>query len=182
VEFRGRKRVRDEYRANTSALYGGLYPIQIRKSGNIIRQVEYKVVCRVSNQSAFDLARITSLNPVSIAWELVPFSFVFDWFWDVGGYLSLQEAAWGRGLTFVRGYKTVTYVHDITALCVQDKTNVGSGYWSCYFKGSDYRAWKQRTVLGSFPRPSLPKLEVKLGVQRLLSAASLLRTVILGRV
>jgi len=45
------------------------------------------------------------LNPVSIAWELVPFSFVVDWFVPVGNVLSAITAT--AGLEFASGYTTV---------------------------------------------------------------------------
>jgi hypothetical protein len=63
------------------------------------------IICdyRVSNSNAFDLGRLSPLNPVSIAWELVPYSFVVDWFVDIGGYLQNLETAFGQGLTFIRG-------------------------------------------------------------------------------
>lgn len=36
--------------------------------------------------------RFGLLNPLEIAWELVPFSFVADWFLPIGGYLSSLDA------------------------------------------------------------------------------------------
>lgn len=34
-------------------------------------------------------------NPVGLAWDLFPYSFVADWALDIGSYLELQTALWG---------------------------------------------------------------------------------------
>lgn len=43
-------------------------------------------------------------NPLAVAWELVPYSFVADWFIPVGTYLSNIDAT--NGLSFLRGCRT----------------------------------------------------------------------------
>lgn len=43
-------------------------------------------------------------NPVSLAWELLPFSFVADWFLRIGPFLEQLSAF--EGYTFLRGSKT----------------------------------------------------------------------------
>lgn len=130
--------------------------------------VRFSVNCYLP-ESAFDLQRWTSLNPVSIGWELLPFSFVVDWFIDVG--------------SFVRNFETA---------CL-NQTRFHSGYYSRMWHAKiEYAGFKneplntvimnakrqtrtfQRTVLYSFPFPATPHFEIKLGWQRLLSAAALL--------
>lgn len=46
-------------------------------------------------------------NPLLIAWELMPYSFVVDWFFPVGNWISALDAT--QGLRFVKGSKT-TYL------------------------------------------------------------------------
>lgn len=149
-------------------------------------RAEVSVTAKVSDSSAFDLTRITSLNPISIAWELVPFSFVVDWFYDVGGWLQLQEAALGSGLTFVRGYRTQVAFNEWNERWTRDAVvNEVGGSKTVYFHNDSagiHRAIKQRDVLTSFPRPVAPRFECKLGWQRILSAAALIRVVLLGKV
>lgn len=48
------------------------------------------------------LAQTGFTNPVNLAWEVLPFSFVFDWFLPLGPYLETLSA-WD-GLSFVDGY------------------------------------------------------------------------------
>lgn len=42
-------------------------------------------------------------NPLAIAWEVVPFSFVVDWFLPIGNFLSALTAP--IGVTFLAGYE-----------------------------------------------------------------------------
>lgn len=61
--------------------------------------------CKVTGKAMYQftiadpkLLRFSQLgftNPLSIAWELTPWSFVFDWFVDVGGYINRMDFALG---------------------------------------------------------------------------------------
>lgn len=117
------------------------------------------------------VANYTSLNPLSIAWELLPYSFVIDWFVNVGGYLRNAETAMIYGRSFVRGWRTYGYRSD------QEITIRGSTS-TCQTNafGSTTLCMKSRTPLTSYPSPRLPVLNTfGLGSTRLLSAAALLR-------
>ena len=80
----------------------------VRAFATLNERVEVKARYRVSNPELFEISRITSLNPVALAWELTLLSFVADWFIDIGGYLQSLENSLGLGLTFVDGYVTDT--------------------------------------------------------------------------
>lgn len=67
----------------------------------VTAKVGYKI--RVSNPASATMASL-SVNPVAVAWELVPFSFVVDWFVNVGQCFSAL-GAWS-GKEFVSGYRT----------------------------------------------------------------------------
>jgi len=65
----------------------------------------------VSNPNLYLANKLGFVNPAVIAWELVPFSFVIDWFVPVGNFLS----QWTDfvGLSLQNGYTTKTaYVED----------------------------------------------------------------------
>lgn len=54
---------------------------------------------KVTNPQAKSLAEWGLVNPLAVAWELVPLSFVWDWFFSVGDYLSHLTAF--TGLTLI---------------------------------------------------------------------------------
>lgn len=127
----------------------------------------------------FDLARWSSLNPASIAWELQPYSFVVDWFFNVGGYLRNMETYLLYNNKFRSGYRTILTTGDLN---FEKRTTSLPNYK--YVNDHNYGYARlviiQRSVLNSYPVPSLPSLRARLGSSRLLSAASLLAQM-LGR-
>lgn len=49
----------------------------------------------LENPLLHSLSQLGITNPVEVAWELVPFSFVWDWWNPIGGYVSSMDAALG---------------------------------------------------------------------------------------
>lgn len=76
------------------------------KSGSVsgTTKVQVKVWYKVSSPTTRDLMSFGITNPLLTAWELVPFSFVVDWFYGVGDYLQELDAT--AGLTFLRGFQS----------------------------------------------------------------------------
>lgn len=72
---------------NTWTEYTGTNPVNQRIYKH---RVTWKCGCQLlPNDGNFDLARRMGLtDPAAVAWELVPFSFVFDWFVNVGDFLQ----------------------------------------------------------------------------------------------
>lgn len=60
----------------------------------------------ISNPHLFKANQLGLLNPASIAWEAVPFSFVVDWFLPVGNFLAQCAADPYRGLTLTDAMST----------------------------------------------------------------------------
>lgn len=121
----------------------------------------------------FDLARWSSLNPLSIAWELTPYSFVADWFLNVGGYLRNMETYLLYANKFRSGYRTRLTVGEIAFK--QYRTSIGGfKYVSDAFYGTAKLTIIERILLTSYPAPELPSFNARLGSSRLTSAAALL--------
>lgn len=141
----------------------------------ITAMAEVKTLVQVDNPYLFDITRITSLNPVGWAYELLTLSFVIDWFIDIGSYIQALEQSIGAGLKFVHGYESTLYgVIDAGELRGSHKDssgNVNSAY-SCPYRETYIN--QSRVVLNTFPTPYAPSFEVKMGWQRCVSAAALL--------
>lgn len=136
-------------------------------------KVQYVVELRAVDN---DLSRLTSLNPASIAWELVPYSFVVDWFLDIGGYLRGLETATLYQDRFVRGYKTMVYGSTCSTFAHRTSGVPGSNGETITdaFSADSYYVDFDRSILTSFPFPNAPKLKLDLSSRRLLNAAALL--------
>lgn len=132
-------------------------------------RVEMKAFFTISNPNILhSLAGYTSLNPFSIAWELVPFSFVGDWFINIGGYLRTLENSLLYANSLKDGYTTTTERRLITSR-TSGVSGGSSGYMHCHWQ----ETVKNRTT-GIPSLPSLPRFTPKLGWQRLVSAGTLI--------
>lgn len=133
-----------------------------------------KVRMRPPETFAQILGNLTSLNPASIAWELTPFSFVADWFYDIGGYLRALETALLYGSLFVDGFILRSY-RNWGEVHVFDTVGYGSDTWIQHeHSGSYQRTSYDRQRLVSYPFPKPPTFKVDLSSARLLNAAALL--------
>jgi hypothetical protein len=72
-------------------------------------RVKYGSIFGISDDLARQAAQLGFTNPANVVWELVPFSFVADWFLPIGDFLSSLTAL--NGLSIRESYKTVFIEH-----------------------------------------------------------------------
>jgi hypothetical protein len=127
----------------------------------------------------FDLARWTSLNPVSIAWELVPYSFVVDWFIDIGSCLRNYETGLLYNTLFREGFVSELFIAEMQETIGGSGTPIADPSTSTQLQGTIFSYWIRKTfgrsLLSSYPLPRRPSFKVDMGAQRCFSAAALLR-------
>lgn len=130
----------------------------------------------------------TSLNPIGIAWELLPLSFVADWFVNVSSVLSNWENWAVFANSFVGGYRTQSYREELL-YSRSGTTSNPVPYWPngttifdgvTFFSQQSYgykelRLFKDRVRLDSLPMPAQGiRIKPKLNAKRLTDAAALL--------
>jgi hypothetical protein len=133
-----------------------------------------EVLFRIPESRLLEFAGYTSLNPASIGWELLPWSFVADWVVDVGGYLRNLENAWLYGSAFAGGYSTETILARTFGKFSYSYGSSGSLIVCEADGGYQEYIYKRRQVLTGIPIPRVPRVDIQLGAQRLLASAALL--------
>jgi len=132
----------------------------------------YGLYYRVDNSTLRGLGQLGLTDLATVAWEMIPYSFVVDWLLPVSSYLSLRDAA--VGLTFVDGYWTKSYAQEIKMEAVKNYTY--SNFRQIYnLKGVAKNFSLQRRVQTSFPSVSLPRVKNPFSSEHGLNALTLLQ-------
>lgn len=100
-------------------------------------------------------------NPLTVAWELLPWSFVADWFVPVGSYLDILDA--DLGWSFLGGSAS-TKTESVVRFNNARYSNVTSQYSEQYayiMPGRGKRMQFSRTTYSSSPIPSVDFLTTK---------------------
>lgn len=115
-------------------------------------------------------------NPLEVAWELVPFSFVVDWMIPVGDYLSALDAL--KGVDSITG----TLTEKLYRTGRDDRLGYHSGNpaWPMDFVqqvGRAHRVYHEREVLSSIPLPRVPTWNPSKSWKSVMHGAALLDVV-----
>lgn len=111
-------------------------------------RVSYSTGVRLSNPNRWLAERAGLLNPVTVAWDLVPWSFVVNMFVNTGQ--MFQQITDFAGLTFFDTYATRTMQYRCARAMSAGSVNV-LGFWQGYDK---------RRAIAAFPTP--PGLTLRL--------------------
>jgi len=135
-------------------------------NGHAKRSHRTKVYATPDLSRARTANRAGLLNPLAIAWELTPWSFVLDWGLPIGNVLSALTAT--TGLTFVGGYDALHVEGEVTA---RMKPN-GSTIESSPRQGKMRLAHYKRSKLTGFPKP-VPYAKSPFSTSHVLNALAL---------
>lgn len=117
------------------------------------------------------LSHYTSMNPIGWLYEMMPYSFVLDWFIDLGGYMRNLETAIVHADRFVGGCLTYSVAEETV---LRDTTASWGVYRFTSAGGRHLYHLYDRYPLTAFPLPKAPIWNPSLGSRRILNAAALL--------
>jgi len=125
--------------------------------------VRYGVIMSADLKGSQRYAAMNLTNPIGVGYQLIPFSFMLDWFYDLGGFLNSQSAL---QYGFLYGWKTVT----INKTWIDFQSNNPNSPSSVYRLPESLNNLPYRKTLGScvrtvlsknqFPMMPTPKLEL----------------------
>lgn len=139
--------------------------------------VSYSVTYELTSSAARILSETGISNPLNLAWELLPWSFVADWFLPVGNYLQSLDST--SGLNFVRGTKSTSLVADHLFIGTGRRNNGSNGDWIYAGRASGtYKAiTRTRAPIYSFPSADRPAFKNPFSLTHTFNAIALLRSV-----
>lgn len=154
-----------------------------------VRNIEHKGMIRLdfvqSNAPLTGtLSQVGITNPLELAWELLPWSFVADWFVPVGDYLSVLDAT--LGWDFLGGsfsQKTTVKSHPTSARVNPSGSMLAPLTHHMSSSGEGRQVHFKRKTYGSPPLPTLPSLS-KLGrssPEHVQNGIALLMSAIVGK-
>lgn len=142
-----------------------------RTKGTVRWETRAWVTVRIRNPNVDTLNRLGALNPLSVVWELVPFSFVADWFINIGDCIS--ELSWLAGVQVLDGGSStlVEFVGRVTETNPSpwDKPNI-----------SNFQSRKYSRTPGVQTMPRLQIRSNPLNLSKLTSATALIKQAVLG--
>lgn len=118
AHFRAKGRATAEYSASDGWSKRNLQNACYRVSSNYSMRFRVKTVLdyRIDDPWLRLWSSLGLTNPALVAWELVPLSFVFDWFVPIGNFLESLTPP--LGTSYLRGFTSVLANSDQTVDCV----------------------------------------------------------------
>lgn len=149
--FRARKRARD---TQTSYVEGSttINTFTVRWLKTIEKQASREVIVyyQVDMSSVQSLSRLGLTDPAATMWELVPFSFVADWFLPIGNWLSMMNSWVGlihKGSCHTTVTRNHAFVHYSGVSCRQEGPNTISLHGEQIHPGSNEVFAVQRSLI-----------------------------------
>lgn len=148
------------------------YSSDSKVTGSLKNNYTIRGAVIISNPSLSKASELGLTDPFSLAWELLPFSFIVDWFIPVGDFLNAQNALHGVTLVDTSSTFTKTWNIDIDKKPIY-YNNDSTSYSVTSAKARGYRKLKNRT-LGLPPLPVFPPLSPNLSVTKAISSVALI--------
>lgn len=153
----------------TTLAGAGSVTIVVEKKTTVKYVAEYEI--QHPTVSAFSKLGLT--NPAQLAWELIPFSFVVDWFLPIGDYLTNLSS--GEGIKLTNHYKTITKSCTVTVIGQYNGDAGGWRYSGTPFSQRFKKFTMTREILTALPSVPLPQFKDPVSAGHIANAVALLR-------
>lgn len=173
VVFRASSRTK---RSGLSDSSWTLSPVFGKQVGNREADGVVKYMCRVRPDATLaEPAALGFTDPLTVLWEVTPWSFVIDWFLPVGRYLGQLTA--DHGWYFIDGCRT-RFLKNNEHMWSNEKTHADDPPgWRTDIVGAAYASASyvemERTIINSLPTPSAPRLKNPLSIAHFENALAL---------
>jgi len=163
-------------KVEAAAAYGGGATFPLSTFMSCSREVKVKLWCELTSPHLSELQQIGLTNPALVAWELVPFSFVFDWFISVGDWLtgltSLQGVTIRRGLYSLLDTSAVSQTAPATS-----RVSAGRTYTCTPIDRQESQRGYTRASYSPDPFTTYPPVNNLFNFNKLVTSLALLRGV-----
>lgn len=156
-----------ENQSKTGKLTSGNFGSGSRKTDVTVSVTYYRPANQSTSMSALGIT-----NPALVAWEVVPFSFVADWFLPIGNFLETFDAT--SGLEFYSGYRTTFVRRNYNYTRYQRGVDSYSVSQDMSYTASKEYVSCVREVLTTFPTVTRPYFRNPFSVTRAASAIALI--------
>lgn len=143
------------------------------------RTVRMGAAYRVDGPALHSFASLGITNPLTVAWEVTPFSFVVDWFLPVGNFLDTLDAT--LGLSYLHGYTTIFDRHNGKKVYSEQGLDAFNRMIQAYGVAYYEDLTCTRNSAAGFPAPSLPRFKNPLSMGHMHNALALLTQAFSGK-
>lgn len=154
----------------------GLYSITLTQRTEYT--VKYTVYYATPSDELHTLSQVGITNPALIAWELMPWSFVVDWFLPIGNFISTFDAT--LGLEFQCGCKTTVDDRYVLTTHVGHDVISPNGASVQRYTDSSKSVWRKvsllREPLLGFPSSRFPSFKNPVSPVHMANLVALLST------
>lgn len=137
------------------------------RKGIVDVSVQYGVTYAAKNVLLQTAGQVGLTNPALIAWELLPWSFVIDWFIPIGNAISSVDAT--TGMEFLSGWRSEKVIIE----CQNDNT-AGDEVWMIATSDGESSKSFRRTIIGEFPSAAIPSFKNPVSLDHLVNGLALL--------
>lgn len=135
---------------------------------------EIHAIVEVVSPHIFENFRLGLTARPTLVWELVTLSFLVDYFYNIGGFLSnLEAAVLNNGVAIKSGYVTTGF-KETRDFRIRSRSTSPTYDYVLSADAFERRVGKKRAILTSFPLPHLPTLKLPKASTQLLNIAALL--------